>query len=93
MDADFPTAFSPNEDGLNDIFLIENSTIDPDNFQMIIYERWGGKIFETTDMNEGWDGKLKNSEKAKSGTYIYILKYKDAEGTEQFVHGNVTVIR
>ncbi len=70
---DFPTAFSPNGDGLNDYFtanLFGNISID--YFQ--IYNRWGEKVYEHSSLSKGWDGSYQ-SQPAANGLYTYTLRY------------------
>jgi gliding motility-associated-like protein len=70
----FPNAFTPNKDGLNDIFkpvMIGRPTV----YKLIIYNRWGQQIFETTDPGKGWNGMIKNGEQ-ESGTYIWTCSYQ-----------------
>lgn len=87
-----PTAFTPNNDGINDIFKPElrfiNSGI------MIIYDRWGSIIFETTNLNEGWDGtEVSGSRLAPVGTYAYKIQTLNDQGNTTFYNGSVTLIR
>ncbi|HSG67789.1 MAG TPA: gliding motility-associated C-terminal domain-containing protein [Bacteroidales bacterium] len=67
-----PNAFTPNGDGKNDIFMIEAENIS--NFRMFIYDRWGSKVFETSNLSTGWDGKL-NGTPAPKGTYVWVIIY------------------
>jgi gliding motility-associated-like protein len=62
-----PNAFSPNGDGVNDVFRIPaNVTFELDEFS--VFNRWGKKIFATTDITKGWSG-----ENADNGTYVYVI--------------------
>ena len=70
-----PTAFTPNNDGLNDIFRVSGADVITE-FNLKIFNRWGEVIFETTDKTKGWDGKLKG-ELLTTGTFVYLLKYKE----------------
>ena len=68
----FPTAFSPNGDGLNDYFELNGGPVRTLNLS--IYNRWGEKVYQTTDAHlEGWDGRFKG-EPQPSGIYIYYLE-------------------
>lgn|GEM_PF-1741025 len=70
----FPNAFTPNKDGLNDIFrpvIIGKPAV----YKLSIYNRWGQLIFETTDPGQGWDGLIKSG-KQESGTYIWTCTYQ-----------------
>ncbi|MGB3467543.1 MAG: gliding motility-associated C-terminal domain-containing protein, partial [Cyclobacteriaceae bacterium] len=72
-----PTAFTPNGDGLNDIFL---PVIDEaDSFEMKVFNRWGEILFYSNSIFEGWDGKYKRGT-AQSGTYIYQISLKKGNG-------------
>ena len=87
-----PNAFSPNGDGLNDVFRpAANEIVE---FSMVIYNRWGQQVFETRDLSEGWDGTF-NGSYCEPGVYIYILTYKDSinSGSVKKMHGNVTLLR
>ena len=88
----FPTAFTPNGDGKNDLFnVIYSPTVD--HFQMRIYDRWGQVVFESLDHTQGWDGTYKNTPQPM-GVYIWFAQYNftDKLGT-QAQTGNVTLIR
>jgi len=69
----FPNAFSPNGDGLNDEWRMTTATgVDIDQFA--IFNRYGQKIWTSSDQRRGWDGKHLNGE-AEPGTYFYLLRY------------------
>jgi len=69
-----PNAFTPNNDGLNDIFNIESQCRFIE-FNLKIYNRWGELIFETKDEDKGWNGKYKNKT-CQNGVYVWLLNYK-----------------
>jgi gliding motility-associated-like protein len=86
-----PEAFTPNDDGTNDIFNAVFTFL-PTDYEMKIFNRWGNIIFRTTDPEEGWDGKQSNGASAPTGTYIYYIKI-DVPGSDSFERrGNVTVL-
>ena len=87
---ELPNAFSPNNDGINDIFNILESGVCNINY-FRIYNRWGEMIFETFDSNLGWDGTYKTVDQ-EIGTYVYVV---DAicENTKLLLTGNVTLVR
>jgi gliding motility-associated-like protein len=70
-----PNAFSPNNDGINDFFKAAGAD-NVTQFNMIIYSRYGEKIFETNNVKKGWDGVYKN-QRQPLGTYVYYLNYTD----------------
>ena len=68
-----PNAFSPNEDGRNDIFLpLPAGDITVEAIDFYIFDRWGNHIYETHTINEGWDGRMKN-ETFNPGVYVCLL--------------------
>ncbi len=67
-----PNTFSPNGDGVNDVFKAEGDGIT--TFEMMIYDRWGQLVFQSTDINKGWDGKVNGgTEVAAMDTYVYVI--------------------
>jgi gliding motility-associated-like protein len=86
-----PNAFTPNGDGLNDLFKVKY-LFAVKEFDFSIYNRYGEKIFETKDMQKGWDGTYK-SIKQESGSFIWLIRIKDLNGLIQTSSGTVTIIR
>lgn len=86
-----PNAFSPNGDGVNDMFVIEDITEFPDN-KLTIFNRWGNEVYEAQPYNNNWDGKNKEGKDLPDGTYFYILEINDAEGTPPYT-GYVVIHR
>ena len=87
-----PSAFSPNNDGKNDVFKIAGTSL-VSNFHLQIFNRFGQKVFETTDKFKGWNGQY-NNQPAESSTYIYLLQYKDNRTGEQKLHkGSILLLR
>jgi gliding motility-associated-like protein len=68
-----PTAFSPNGDGLNDFF--KPIGYDVADLRMNVYNRWGELLFETNDIDAGWDGSYKATA-CEVGTYVWWVSYK-----------------
>ena len=92
-----PTSFTPNNDGTNDAFFIQGSDIDPDRFELQIFNRWGEVVFETTDMNEVWNGKVGTDGEyfSRNGTYTYRVEVHSIseESWRKEVFGYVMLIR
>ena len=87
-----PSAFTPNNDGLNDLFRVTGTEVISE-FELMIFNRWGELIFKTTDKTKGWDGKLKGAS-LSTGTFVYLLKYKDnTSGKSESLKGTVVLIR
>lgn len=89
---DVPSAFSPNNDGANDILYLRGNCVTEIDF--FIYDRWGQLVFESHDLSNGWDGTLKGK-KMDTSVFVYYLKarsYYNSE-TEFLKKGNISLIR
>lgn len=90
----FPNAFTPNGDGLNDDFLGVGYLEGIKAYQLSIWNRWGEKIFESQDPSVGWNGRKNNSGgESPQDTYIFIATYTGPRGNIEEFKGNVTLIR
>lgn len=91
FDVYIPTAFTPNNDGLNDVFgypgLNKNKFIN-----MTIYNRWGQRIFYSTDANKGWDGKYKGMEQP-TDIYVFLFELESLNGKKIMKKGVFQLIR
>jgi gliding motility-associated-like protein len=87
----FPTAFTPNGDGLNDLFKPKYSP-DLKSYNLKIYNRWGELVFETSNARDGWDGMFRNQEQPIS-TFAWFCEYGFIDGSKQISSGNVTLVR
>jgi gliding motility-associated-like protein len=86
-----PNAFSPDGDGVNDVFRIEG--YGEKNMMLTIYNRWGEQLWQTNNMQMGWDGMYRGSF-VKNDVYVYVLTYNGVcHAEEQRVIGHVTVLR
>ena len=88
-----PNAFTPDGDGLNDVFLPLGIGIDNEGYHLMIFNRWGELVFESYDVNHGWDGKTFSGEKAYDGVYTWLLYYNEIESYNQKRTGTVTLLR
>ena len=91
LDKLIPTAFSPNNDGMNDVLCMpENTCIN--SFELDIYDRWGEKVFMTTDINNCWDGTYKG---ATLGTaaFVYIFEASLSNGAVYKQKGTISLIK
>jgi gliding motility-associated-like protein len=86
-----PNVFSPNNDNTNDLFFIPNTGMV--EYHIIIFNRWGVKMFESVDPGNHWDGRTTTGIEASDGTYYYILSSKSVSGTEYEFKGFLTLIR
>jgi gliding motility-associated-like protein len=88
---DIPTAFTPNGDGLNDIFApIITSGFSLEYF--VVYNRWGDVVFETNNPGVGWDGTYEGVLQPIS-TFVFIVRGRDPENQPVLRSGNVTLLR
>ncbi|MCK4664461.1 MAG: gliding motility-associated C-terminal domain-containing protein [Bacteroidales bacterium] len=87
---DIPNIFTPNDDGKNDFFEPNISFASSKDFSMIIYNRWGEKIFESKTPGETWDG-TKNGKLVQEGSYIYFIKFRTSENNYYETTGKITV--
>lgn len=90
FDFAFPTAFSPNGDGVNDYFELNGGPVK--NLQLSIYNRWGEKIFEETSMHPKWDGKYKG-EYVNTGVYTYVTTIYEYGRKIKEKWGTMTIIK
>ncbi len=86
-----PNVFSPNNDGVNDKLEVYGTKCVKE-FHMVIFDRWGEKVFETTDPNEKWDGNYKGKD-MNNATFVYYIKglYKDDKPID--LKGNFTIVK
>ncbi len=89
---EMPNAFSPNGDGVNDIYKAKENHKSIVEFHAYIFNRWGQKIYDWTDINGGWDGTW-NGKDVKDGTYYVLVKAKGAEGINYEIKKDVNVLR
>lgn len=75
-----PNSFSPNGDGLNDVFKPIGIEISEVGYTMSVYNRWGELVFMTHNLNEGWDGRVNGRIVEGGSVYNYIIQYQNQEG-------------
>jgi len=86
-----PSAFTPNKDGLNDVFRpIQDASIKQYNLK--IYNRWGQVMFTSNNMSRGWDGNVNRIQQSIGG-YVWIIEYTSKAGKHYSISGTVTLIR
>jgi gliding motility-associated-like protein len=85
-----PNSFTPNDDGRNDIFRW--SVVDAQSFEIIIFNRWGEQVYQTTDPEAYWDGKYAG-QVVKDGVYVWKAFITDMNDEEHVRVGHVTIVR
>jgi gliding motility-associated-like protein len=92
----FPNSFTPNFDGLNDVFkpVLSPYGIASDSYELTIFDRWGKEVFRTTDITAGWDGSFMNRgiEIMKQDNFNYQVRFKDQEGQTYQRQGTITLM-
>ncbi len=89
-----PNTFTPDGNGINDMFQPMGVGIDEEDYRMDIFDRWGENIFTSNNFRKGWDGTVKGGSKtAPQGVYTYKMMVKDIQGNKHPKIGHVTVIR
>jgi gliding motility-associated-like protein len=87
-----PTAFTPNNDGLNDVFKA-NFGEGISEFHLQVFNRWGQAIFDSRKINQGWNGYYRGIQQPV-GTYIWIIHYKNIqENIQEELKGTVTLLQ
>lgn len=87
----FPTAFTPNGDGKNDLARMVGDIGNVHDYNLSIVNRWGEVVFQTNDVTIGWDGNHK-AQPAELGVYYYLIQYRYL-GEQQMMKGDLTLLR
>ena len=87
-----PDAFTPNGDGINDVFMPKGSYVR--NYEMYIYDRWGQQLFHSTDMNNGWNGTVDNGSRiCQEDIYVYLINITDSQGNNHSYSGKLNLLK
>ena len=86
----FPTAFTPNGDGLNDVFTGKSDLIN--TIEVRIFNRWGELIFFTNSLDEGWNGMYKG-QPVQEGTYVYRAEFTDHLNNRRSQYGSFLLLK
>lgn len=85
-----PNSFTPNQDSRNEVFRAKGTGIA--TFHLEVFDRWGEKLFDATDIRQGWDGSYKGSP-CKEDTYVWKASATDVNGKSRQLSGHVTLYR
>lgn len=89
-----PNAFTPNGNGVNDVFTVKADGLDYGTFNMRIFNRWGEMIFKSADIYEGWNGNIGNiGEPCEQDVYIWKVNFNDYTGKRHDYIGHVTIVK
>ncbi|MCC6721671.1 MAG: gliding motility-associated C-terminal domain-containing protein [Bacteroidia bacterium] len=86
-----PNAFTPNDDGLNDLFPFTTPVLHS-NYNLKIFDRWGEKIYDSEYNHDPWNGETKNKND-QIDAYIWVVSYKGCDGNHKSNKGTITIIR
>lgn len=89
---EMPNAFSPNGDGINDIYRAKEGYRSLIEFKATIFNRWGQKLYSWTDPADGWDGKF-NGKNVADGVYFVLVQAKGADGRKFNIKRDVNLLR
>lgn len=85
-----PNIFSPNGDNHNDVLFVRGEGVRDLTF--VVYDRWGERVFESTDMDDGWDGNFRG-QPMNPAVFMYFVEATFTDGTTQSLKGDVTLVR
>jgi gliding motility-associated-like protein len=90
-----PSAFTPNGDGINDVFKLQGTGIDVNNFQFDIFNRWGELVFSSKDPSQAWAGGVNgNDYYVPDGIYNYYISTNSLKSGERFEYkGTISIVR
>lgn len=90
-----PNAFTPDGDGINDVFAPVLLSVDPDEYLFMVFDRWGAEVFTTTDVGSAWNGGYRNQgEVLPTGVYVWRLTARDPFSADRReLLGSVTLIK
>ena len=92
-----PNAFSPNDDGVNDIFMVYAGEDVHEISSIMVVDRWGGKVYEDVslapnDISRGWDGSTRGQQMAPA-VYVYVIEVEFIDGRTKIFKGDISLIR
>ncbi len=98
IDPDFtfyaPNTFTPNGDGKNDIWMPQGIGIDPKNYHLMMFDRWGNLMFETYTWGQGWDGRANGgADVAQIDTYVWKVDLKDVLHNKHNYAGHCNIVK
>ncbi|HXC04188.1 MAG TPA: PKD domain-containing protein, partial [Bacteroidia bacterium] len=89
-----PNAFTPNGDGINDVFMPKGTDIDPNDYEMDIFDRWGDLIFQTNDLMTGWDGRANGGPNiSQIDVYVWRISVRGPDKARHIYTGSVSLIK
>lgn len=87
-----PNAFTPNGDGINDVFKVKEGYKSIISFKAMVFDRWGKKLYQWTDLEGGWDGRS-GGHKVPDGAYYLNIQAKGADGKDYKIKKVINLLR
>ncbi|MCH2259008.1 MAG: PKD domain-containing protein, partial [Alteromonas sp.] len=88
-----PNSFTPDGDGINDLFVPVINGLEPDSYELLIFDRWGQIVFESRSLTDNWNGKV-NGFDEKTDVYVWKIRVASSvSGEEKTYHGHVSVLK
>jgi gliding motility-associated-like protein len=89
-----PNTFTPNGDGRNDVWMPQGVGIDPNHYHLLLFDRWGNLMFETSQWGQGWDGRANSGANiAQIDTYVWKVDLQDFSGKQHSYSGICNLIK
>ncbi len=88
-----PNGFTPNNDGINDVFTPVSLDSEPESYSMSIYNRWGQEVFRSKDFTNPWDGKDRSGNLLGPGVYAYAVVISEWTGFVKKYQGKITIAK
>ena len=88
-----PNAFTPDGDGINEIWLPQGEGVDESNYVCMVFDRNGRLIFKTNSLTQGWDGRDQHGKAVPCASYVYVIQTSTMDATPKEFTGTVTVVR
>ncbi len=88
-----PNSFSPNGDGINETWAPQGQGVDPADYRMFIYDRYGNVLFQTTNPYDYWDGRSKTGDHLPADVYVYYITFTTLNGDPKEYQGTITLIK
>ena len=88
-----PNTFTPNGDGVNDIFMPEGIKISGLSFELLIFNKSGKVVYATKNINSGWNGFNQNTgQKCTNGNYLWVVKLENEDGSISQYQGSILLV-
>jgi gliding motility-associated-like protein len=88
---EIPNVFTPNNDLINDVFLVKSNNVK--TFSGEVFDRWGLKVHDWKNINEGWDGRTPSGKLVTDGVFFYVMNVTFQDGSSINPTGTITITK